>query len=228
MVKEKGFKMIETSVFNNNIFIHKDSSNFKNFSFLDKYLENHNGFVAGGCFKNILNNERVKDIDIFFRNEVDYEKAVTLFEDLYKHVYTNDKVRAFYDEDKKISLELICSTFGEPDEIISNFDFTITKFAYYAQKVDAEIDVFDSESEEKPEYYIAHHKDFFEHLHLKRLVIDNDELLFPVSTFERSYRYTKYGYNLCRDSKIKLLASIINIHDFDENELSKSLYDGLD
>ena len=32
---------------------------------LDKFLQGHKGFVAGGCFKNILNNEHIKDIDVF-------------------------------------------------------------------------------------------------------------------------------------------------------------------
>ena len=28
--------------------------------FLDKYMEGHKGFIAGGCFKNIFNNEKNK------------------------------------------------------------------------------------------------------------------------------------------------------------------------
>ena len=34
--------------------------------FLDIYMEGHRGFIAGGCFKNIFNNEKIKDIDMFF------------------------------------------------------------------------------------------------------------------------------------------------------------------
>lgn len=39
------------------------------------------GFIAGGCFKNILSGERVKDIDIFFESESDFQEAVNLFND---------------------------------------------------------------------------------------------------------------------------------------------------
>ena len=39
--------------------------NFWQIRWLDRYMEGHNGFIAGGCFKNILSGERVKDIDIF-------------------------------------------------------------------------------------------------------------------------------------------------------------------
>ena len=38
-------------------------------------------FIAGGCFKNILFGERVKDIDIFFESESDFQEAVDLFND---------------------------------------------------------------------------------------------------------------------------------------------------
>ena len=41
--------------------------NFGQIRWLDKYMEGHKGFIAGGCFKNILSGERVKDIDIFLR-----------------------------------------------------------------------------------------------------------------------------------------------------------------
>lgn len=56
-------------------------------------------------------------------------------------------------------------------------------------------------------YYII--EIFFEHLHQKHLVLDN-KIPFPISTWERSYRYKGYGYNLCRESKKKLLDAIRN------------------
>ena len=39
--------------------------NYRKIKILDKFLQGHKGFVAGGCFKNILNNEHIKDIDVF-------------------------------------------------------------------------------------------------------------------------------------------------------------------
>ena len=75
------------------------------------------------------------------------------------------------------------------------------------------------------------HKDFFEHLHTKRLVVD-DEMIYPVSTFNRVLRYAKYGYQPCRETKIKIVTNLAmldqkNQNDF-EKELGKSLYEGLD
>lgn len=67
---------------------------------------------------------------------------------------------------------------------------------------------------------------FFEHLHLKRLVIDN-EIPFPMSTFERVLRYAKYGYFPCKETKLKLVKALNELSD-KEIEVPESLYDGWD
>lgn len=61
-----------------NNFIIDTPDNFWQIRWLDKYMEGHKGFIAGGCFKNILSRERVKDIDIFFESEDDFQEAVDL------------------------------------------------------------------------------------------------------------------------------------------------------
>lgn len=43
-----------------------DTYNYRQLWWLDKLLIGHKGYIAGGCFKNIFNNERAKDIDVFF------------------------------------------------------------------------------------------------------------------------------------------------------------------
>ena len=67
---------------------------------------------------------------------------------------------------------------------------------------------------------------FFEHLHLKRIVIDKD-IPFPMSTFERMLRYAKYGYFPCKETKMKIINSLRDLTD-EQVELSESLYDGMD
>ena len=47
----------------------RDGDEFFKLSFLKRFLLGTNGIIAGGCFKNIFNGERVKDIDIFFRDK---------------------------------------------------------------------------------------------------------------------------------------------------------------
>lgn len=209
-----------------NNFIIDTPDNFWQIRWLDKYMEGHKGFIAGGCFKNILSGEKVKDIDIFFESESDFQEAVDLFNDEkhqkegWKFKYRNKKVCAFQKEGEKVWIEFIESEFGKPEEILRSFDFTVAKMAYYKEpKYEEKEDdyfPFSSASIVAYEYKLLYHEKFFEHLHMKRLVID-ENIPFPVSTWERSYRYKGYGYNMCRETKKKLLQALkgVNVEEED-------------
>lgn len=205
-----------------------DIFNFRQLFFLDEFLQGHKGFIAGGCFKNIFNGERINDIDIFFRDKSDFESAKRYFEKQIKEQpnnwrksYQNKKVWSVFSIKDKIRIELIKSVFGSPEKIISDFDFTITKFAYYSETEKIDEDNYLSQFE------VIYQEDYFEHLQTKRLVID-DNLPFPISSFNRSYKYQKYGYGLCRESKIKLITAIYDLPEINDAELGLSLYDGKD
>ena len=202
--------------------------NFRQLYFLDKFLIGHKGFVAGGCFKNIFNKQAVKDIDMFFESKENFNDAVKYFKDLIKEnpeewrkSYENKNVWAIYSEKDKLRFELVRSVFGSPKEIISDFDFSVTKFAYYRNEDNIDVEDYMAQFE------VMYHEDYFEHLQMKRLVID-DEIPFPVSTFNRSYKYQSYGYGLCKESKIKLITSLREIDVLTKDELGKSLYEGKD
>ncbi len=205
-----------------------DIFNFRQLFFLDEFLQGHKGFIAGGCFKNIFNGERINDIDIFFRDKSDFESAKRYFEKQIKEQpnnwrksYQNKKVWSVFSIKNEIRIELIKSVFGSPEKIISDFDFTITKFAYYSETEKIDEDNYLSQFE------VIYQEDYFEHLQTKRLVID-DNLPFPISSFNRSYKYQKYGYGLCRESKIKLITAIYELPEINDAELGLSLYDGKD
>lgn len=236
--------------------VERDRNNFWMLNWLDQYMTGHKGFIAGGCFKNIFRKERVKDLDIFFENQADYDDAVQYFDSMtpgyegddkrdeeYIFYYENDKVKAYKNIKSGIRVELCRALFGTAKEVISQFDFTIAKFAYYKAEVEdesgAEIDPFAADgmeelaeyhTEKKPdthiEYRIVCDENFFEHLHLHRLVTD-DKIPFPMSTFERMIRYISYGYKPCKETKVKIALAI---HGLSEQEISvgESLYDGMD
>jgi hypothetical protein len=208
------------------LFVTRDSWNFYNLKWLDDYMVGHKGFIAGGCFKNIFNGEPVKDIDVFFESEIDFLEAEKRFKDSRDNgwylYYQNNKVVAFKNkEHPKVTIELIKTTYGTPEEVINRFDFSITKFAYYR-----ETEKDDESGNETTLYKVIHHELFFEHLHLKRLVVEPD-LLFPVSTFERMLRYAKYGYFPCRETKRRIIQNI-RTNVINGDDLSLSLYDGMD
>lgn len=215
-------------------------------------MTGHKGFICGGCFKNIFNHEKVKDIDIFFKNQSDYDEAVQYFDSMtpgyegddkrdeeYRFYYENPNVKAYKHIKTGISLELCCKIFGTAEDILNQFDFTITKFAYYKEEIEDETGasveintwgIEPVEPEKKPEihieYRILQDDKFFEHLHMRRLVIDKN-IPFPMSTFERMFRYAKYGYFPCKETKMKIIQSLRKLTD-EEVELSESLYDGMD
>lgn len=205
---------------------------------LKPYTVGHKGFVAGGVFKNLFNGEKFKDIDIFFNSKEDFMDALSMFEkdDNFYKLYENKKVNAFKDKHTGVVVELIKHKFGSPLEIIDDFDFTITKVAYVNNyKTQEQIEQMIDDGEIQPDDDIRDvlqpsqfliHKDFFEHLHTHRLVVD-DKMVMPYNTFERMFRYAKYGYFPCRETKKKIILAIRNDDKFSDELLSKSLYDGM-
>lgn len=232
--------------------IKQERENFWLLNWIDEFMTGHKGFICGGCFKNIFNHEKVKDLDIFFKNRTDFDEAVQYFDsqstgyegkekraEVYQFYYENDNVKAYKHIEKGITVELCCKIFGTAEEILNNFDFTVTKFSYYKEEVDDEtgatieyepFGIEPVEPNKKPEthieYKILHDDKFFEHLHLKRLVTDN-KIPYPMSTFERMLRYAKYGYFPCRETKMKIIKALRELSE-QQVELSESLYDGMD
>lgn len=235
--------------------ITQDRENYWMLNWLDKFMEGHQGFICGGCFKNIFSKEKAKDLDIFFKSREDFEDAVEYYDSKtegcwidgdtdnvvdeenaeYRFLYENPNVKAYVHKETGIRIELCCKIFGTAEEVLNQFDFTIVKFAYYKEEVEdetgaaadlAEDWLLGKEPTTHIEYKILMHDKFFEHLHMKRLVID-DEIMFAMSTLERMFRYAKYGYFPCKETKMKIIRAL---RDLDEQqvELSENLYDGMD
>jgi hypothetical protein len=187
---------------------------------LKKYLKGHKGYIAGGCFKNIFNGEKVKDIDIFFYTEDDFLKALKYFNShtKYKIKYENNNCVAYRNIITKVTIELVRAQFGPPQSLLNNFDFTIVQAAYHGEIT----------PEGNKEYYFTYLWRFFEDLHLRKIVIDGNigKLKFPANTFDRALKYQKYGYGMCKESKIKLINSLRTLDD--NFDINKSLYNGYD
>ena len=244
------------------MFIKEERDNYWMLNWLDQFMIGHKGFICGGCFKNIFNKEKVKDLDIFFKSKTDFEDAIEYFDSKtagywldgdeynvlseenaeYKFLYENKNVKAYIHKQTGIRIELCSKIFGTAEDILSQFDFTITKFAYYKEEVEDEtgaevenpfeddefvfLDEIDKNVKTHIEYKILVHDKFFEHLHMKRLVTD-DKIPYPMSTFERAFRYAKYGYFPCKETKMKMARAIKGLSD-EQLKVSESLYDGMD
>jgi hypothetical protein len=191
---------------------------------LIRYIGNNNGYVAGGCFKNLLNSQKVKDVDVFFRSKEDFDSAVSLFENNLEYVkyYENENVVAFKDLEKEINVELIKTVFLEPAEMLKSFDFTICQFALF-HKEEEKFNEEKNETEKIRVYSVLYHENFFKDLFMKRLVLDGDEqrLKFKMSVFNRFVKYMSYGYTPCFFTKLKIAKMLAEVDksdiSFDEN-----------
>ena len=207
----------------------EDSYNYYPLFHLEEYMYGHNGFIAGGCFKNIFNGEKPKDIDIWFENKTEFHNAEFHFRKLiaeeperWNKAYENKNVFAIHDKLRNRTLELVKRRYGTPEEILDQFDFTIVKFAYFREVESA------NEDDYRAVWKVLRSEDFFTHLHLKRLVIDDDVPL-PVNTFNRMIKYAKYGYLPCKNTKVKMVQKLMELDLGDiESSLTNSLYAGLD
>lgn len=210
--------------------LRKDSAfNFFSVLHLQRYIDGHKGYVAGGCFKNIFKKEKAKDVDVFFENKDDFDEALKKFEDNedYTKIYENENAVGFFDKKFKVEVDLVKSEFFSPEQMIRSFDFTITKFALYKEKI--KNDENQDDENEKYELRVVYHQDFFEHLTLNRLVIDEDVIKFPLNTFDRMLRYAKYGYAPCTGTKAKIVRAINMVSLPDDNDnLFKGFYVGID
>lgn len=187
---------------------------YKDLHQLRQYVKGIRGAIAGGCFKNIFQQQKVRDVDIFFENEKDFNHALKKYSKntSYKRIYDNENCVGFKHKETKVMVELVRSLYLSCEDTLDKFDFTIVKAAYYLPKG-------------KDIYEFVYHPDFFEHLLLQKLVID-DHIEKPVSTFNRALKYSKYGFGLCLESKQKLTLEIINRGDV--TQLSNDLYFGFD
>lgn len=195
--------------------------NYPDITFLKKYIKGTNGFIAGGCFKNIFNKEKVKDVDMFFETQDDFSAARTKYitDKDFELEYETKNVSGFKEKKTGIVVELVRSFTSSPYNMLDQFDFTVAKACV--------------RKDSNEEYKFVYHPKFFEHLFFKRLVFDG-KLYRPISVYNRMMRYIGYGYRPCKETKLKLLNAIVqyvkdnNILEFAESDIEKTLYDGLD
>jgi hypothetical protein len=206
-----------------NVFVTKPLDRFPQFRFLKKIMDelryDYIGedlplFFAGGCFKSILLGHRIKDIDVFFETESAQQTAWSSLEKSEKVKYRNDKAWGMSLEvaGAPTSFDFVTSVYGTPEQVLAQFDFTVSKFALsYTPEREEGVKLFKETlpelAKKNAEYFITYHQDAFEHFTSKKLVLD-DAIPFPESTFNRVLRYTKYGFNLCNESRVSLLQAL--------------------
>ncbi len=154
-------------------------------------------WIAGGAIRDyFLGIKITTDYDIFFPNEIEYEKAKTYFK------VKQAEVKWESDNGMKVkhngkTFDLVKKFFPTPKETISEFDFTVSMFAVDTENV----------------YY---GETTFIDLAKKQLMIN--KITYPASTVSRAFRYYKKGFTMCQGEMKKLIESVQNMPKIEEQE----------
>lgn len=161
-------------------------------------LVENQSFVAGGVFKDLSTGNTPKDIDVFFYNVASYNIAVEQFRSSQKYVeaYTSDRSTGFRHTSSNMVVDLVCYQFGTPLEVISKFDFSVCKVAFY---------------KERDEFFVIRDERFTRDLEERRLVVDN-RIENPDLFFNRMLRYVNYGYKVDLTVKQRLFEAVHNTY----------------
>jgi hypothetical protein len=155
-------------------------------------------WLAGGALRDYFMGVPVKtDYDMFFPNEIEYEKAKVYFK------AKDCEVKWESDNGCKIkynncTYDLVKKYFTDPQTTIDAFDFTVSMFAVDNEK-------------------IYHGETSFIDLAKRQLMIN--KITYPASSLSRAFRYYKKGFTMCVGEMKKLFEVI---QDCPKEEVSKS------
>lgn len=144
-------------------------------------------WLAGGALRDYFAGVKINtDYDLFFPDEIEYDKAVNFFKEKEAVVKweSENGMKVVYN---KRTFDLVKKFFANPKETIDAFDFTVSMFAVDTEKV----------------YY---GESSFIDLAKRQLMIN--KITYPASTMSRAFRYYKKGYQMCMGEMKKLVLSI--------------------
>ena len=164
-----------------------------------------NCWIAGGAIRDYFSGVKVNtDYDLFFPNDIEYEKCKVYFK------AKECSVKWESDNGMKIiyngkTFDLVKKFFATPKETIDAFDFTVSMFAVDTETV----------------YY---GETTFIDLAKRQLMIN--KITYPASTMRRAFRYYKKGFSMCVGEMKKMVESIQGMpkqeNAQDQNEEDKS------
>ena len=144
-------------------------------------------WIAGGALRDyFMAVEITADYDLFFPNEIEYEKAKTFFKAKEAEVKweSDNGMKVKYN---KRTFDLVKKYFESPQSTIDAFDFTVSMFAVDNEKV-----------------YFG--ESTFIDLAKRQLMIN--KITYPASTMSRAFRYYKKGFTMCQGEMKKMVEAI--------------------
>lgn len=144
-------------------------------------------WLAGGALRDYFMGVPVKtDYDIFFPNEIEYNKAKVYFKAKEAEIkWESDNGMKVKHNGK--TYDLVKKFFSDPQTTIEAFDFTTSMIAVDNEKV----------------YY---GETTFIDLAKRQLMIN--KITYPASTLSRAFRYYKKGFSMCLGEMKKIIEAI--------------------
>lgn len=170
---------------------------FSNLILTELYLNGIDCWIAGGSVRDYFMGKPVKgDLDLFFPNEKEYEKAkdYLLKKSEAEKIWESENGMKVIYKGKKI--DLVKKHFDSPKATIDAFDFTVSMFAVNIKNV------FYGDTS-------------FIDLSKRQLMINI--ITYPASTLSRTLRYYQKGFRMCHGELKKVIEAIQNMPKTEEN-----------
>jgi len=147
-------------------------------------------WIAGGAVRDFfMGKTKVKDYDLFFPNEDEYNKAyswLTLENDGVIMWDSDNGTKVVYEGH---TFDLVKKFWATPTDTINAFDFTVSMLAVDGEKV-------------------YHGESTFIDLAKRQLMFNT--ITYPGSSMKRAFRYYQKGFQMCGGEQTKLYESIRN------------------
>lgn len=151
-------------------------------------------YIAGGALRSNIEGVSPNDIDLYFRDECAYDRMWSYFNNRLDFTIESISPNVYRAINKVTGekVDLIGFMFGEPVDIISRFDFTVSKLILFKDNGKLRL--------------LANENTLF-HIEDRVLHIDN-EVVNPPGTINRIAKYKLYGYSIDKGSMFTLMNKI--------------------
>jgi len=153
-------------------------------------------FVGGGCLRDNILGEDIKDIDIFSTYGIQEEVKEYLKSKAYSY-FTSNNATSFYIKGESIIQLITKWTYQNAKEMIEDFDFTINQIGLYVL-------------ENKP--YVVYLDEFLEDIKTKRLTytrpIRNEHC---AGSLLRMVKFLGRGYTIDKESLSALIGRLVSV-----------------
>jgi hypothetical protein len=150
----------------------------------------HNAYLSGGAVRSIFTGDRIADLDISFRTKAEFDACTYELAEETDAQFTKTDAAWTHKPDKGPMIQLICALFGQPEDILAQYDFTVCMGAWIPGS---------------QTFVLADM--FLKHCAQRRLCY-NANGYYPISTLWRTMKFVNRGYKLPGVEAIKLALAI--------------------